>query len=194
MNQISAGFSMGLNSLGYNQSFSFSRFIDRLLDVASKFSIKEAIETNLVNEKAFRLLLADDDPDDQELLAEAISDVLPGIDINFVQDGKSLFEQLNGETELPDLIIIDLNMPGLNGFECLNGIKENDDWKKIPILIYSTSANPEQIDQTYKSGAAFYIQKPSSYPGIKKVADLIINQPVSNFFTQPGRGEYFVRF
>jgi CheY-like chemotaxis protein len=170
----------------------FGQFLNRIKKFSSEVSIQQAISNNNSSSLACNIMIVDDDPDDQELLAEAISEVAPQVNVTFAMNGKDLLVKLQDAAEIPDLIIIDLNMPGINGFECLVAIKGNPLIKDIPILIYSTSANPEQIDFTHQNGASGYIQKPSSYFAIKKIASKILSVPIIEFFEKKSRDEFIL--
>ena len=76
---------------------------------------------------------------------------------------------MNSETEnLPDLIFLDLNLPIMNGFECLDIIRSTPHLKNLMIAIYSTSSADRDIEETFKKGANIYIKKPSSFNELKK--------------------------
>lgn len=138
---------------------------------------------NLTGNRKLQVLLADDDNDDKELFTEAIESIASNVSLHTVSDGTELMSKLNS-TNLPDIIFLDLNMPCKNGFECLSEIRENDRFKNIPVIIYSTSVNPDQVESTYRQGANLYLQKPGSFVEIKlllhKVFSYTINKLVSS--------------
>jgi CheY-like chemotaxis protein len=146
---------------------------------------------------ALRILLADDDVDDRDLFAEAVAEH-SNIKFDTVRDGVELMELLNSSDKSPDLIFLDLNMPGKSGKKCLEEIRKNKDLKDIPVIIYSTSSNPKDIEETYLMGANLYIRKPNSFSElaqvIKKVSSLNWNEyrPKTHkkkfVFTSHGRG------
>lgn len=116
------------------------------------------------------LLLADDDIDDCAIFREALDDLSAAAKLTTVHDGVQLMDKLNGEPEsLPDLIFLDLNMPRKSGFECLEDIKGNAQFKHLPVFIYSTSFNMDVVDLLYSRGANYYIRKPGNYLELKKV-------------------------
>jgi CheY-like chemotaxis protein len=81
-------------------------------------------------------------------------------------------EQLNSEgRRLPHLLFLDLNMPRKNGLECLKEIRSNEKLKDISIAIFSTSANENDIEETFLHGANIYITKPNSYNLLKQVLE-----------------------
>ncbi len=137
------------------------------------------------------ILIADDDEDDKELFEEAVAAISPRITVTTVGDGKELMKKLY-TSSLPDLIFLDLNMPSKNGFECLSEIRSVLKFKEIPVLIYSTTANPDQIESTYMQGATFYIQKPSSYKEIIKLLQKIFSFSAQQFCS-PLRKEFVLK-
>jgi CheY-like chemotaxis protein len=141
------------------------------------------------SKKTFRIMLADDDQDDRDLFAEAVSDA--DADVDSVPNGVQLMKVLSERTELPDFIFLDLNMPEKNGKECLQEIRENDHLKDIPVIIYSTSSRKKDIDDTYELGANLYLTKPNSYTELKKNLKSILEIDWSQY--EPGsRRETFV--
>jgi len=127
-----------------------------------------------MSKKPLHIFLIDDDADDRMLFEEAINEVHPQAKLSTADCCDMLMKLAKVETDKPDMIFLDLNMPGLNGFECLEEIKSKDHLEDIPVIIYSTTANPEQVKKTYNKGATLYMQKPSSYEGIKKLMNQVL--------------------
>jgi len=116
------------------------------------------------------LLLADDDKDDCIFFREALEELPVATKLVTVNDGVELMEHLSKkETVLPDVLYLDLNMPRKNGMECLSEIKLDEKFKQLPVIIFSTSFNPEIADQLHESGARFYIRKPPEFGNLKKI-------------------------
>lgn len=112
-----------------------------------------------------KILLADDDPDDVSILKDAVKDIYPHNLIAAVENGHAALELLNAQYEaghIPNLIVLDLNMPRMNGSDTLRIIKSDDRFKEIPVIIFSTSINPAEKDRCLKLGAHSYMIKPSS--------------------------------
>jgi len=110
-------------------------------------------------------LLIDDDLDDQEIFTLALEKVDRGFSSVIAKNGYEGLKYLtNKSNTLPDYIFLDLNMPLMNGKECLIEIKKHSYLKHIPVIIYSTSSLQDDIIQTRKLGAADFITKPSSIP------------------------------
>ena len=128
------------------------------------------------------ILIADDDADDQYMIKQAFASINLNEKIHTVNDGVELLDYLQkkgkykDETILqPKVILLDLNMPKKDGRECLREIKTNDKLKQIPIIIYSTSSNPDDISYAYENGASSYITKPYSYQELVKTMEIFKN-------------------
>lgn len=126
-----------------------------------------------VEKRPITILMADDDPDDRELTEEAFREVRFSNDLRFVQDGRDLLDYLtraNGYTRQnapsPGLILLDLNMPRMDGREALTAIKADPKIKCIPVVVLTTSEADEDIIRSYELGAASYIPKPVTFLGL----------------------------
>ena len=122
------------------------------------------------------IYLADDDEDDRSLFAEALQEIDKSVKLIEAEDGEKLFLKLCApQSPLPDVIILDINMPKLNGFECLEKIRSHEsDLKYISIIMFSTSDNPVTIGKAKKLGATYYAVKPTSYQGMKSLISDIL--------------------
>jgi PleD family two-component response regulator len=112
-------------------------------------------------EKLLSCLLIDDDHDDQEIFRVALNRVSPDINCSFANDGVFALEKLQTDDILPEFIFLDINMPRLNGMQCLAEIKKIEALKDIPVFIYSTSGQPDMVKELKKLGAAdFFLKTP----------------------------------
>jgi CheY-like chemotaxis protein len=126
------------------------------------------------NMKPVIFLMADDDPDDRLLIKEAFEESLISNSIYFVEDGVDLLDYLRwqgkftdpAEAPLPDLILLDLNMPRKDGREALAEIKSDPLLRYIPVVVLTTSKAEEDIMRSYDIGAASYITKPVTFDGL----------------------------
>jgi|SRR6478609_1747351 len=121
-----------------------------------------------------KIILAEDDPDDQELFMEALEATNVPSEVTTVENGKQLVDTLKDPAEpKPDIVFIDINMPVKGGKQALEEIKSDEKLKEIPAVMLSTSNHPNDIEETFNKGANLYIQKPSSFAGfiliLKKV-------------------------
>lgn len=137
----------------------------------------------------YYIVLADDDEDDRELFREALTETQKVI-FKTAKDGLSLMQLLKDSKELPDAIFLDLNMPRMDGHECLKKIKHDKKLHDIPVVIYSTSKSPKYIDDTYQNGASLYITKPDSFTKLKKVMTKVFSLDCDHYIPQPPRNEF----
>jgi CheY-like chemotaxis protein len=112
------------------------------------------------------ILYIDDDQDDLLIFEESVSTLYPDVTLLKAQSseaGIKILDQLESEKKpFPSLIMIDMNMPKMNGRETLQHIRTNNKWREIPVAIFTTSANKDDIEFCRKFGSAC-ITKPMSY-------------------------------
>lgn len=109
-----------------------------------------------------KILLVEDNPADIELTKEALNVSKISLHIDVATDGEQAWAKLNNEDN-PDLILLDLNLPKLDGRELLKKIKKNELLKHIPIIILTSSEAEEDIEAAYIEYANWYIQKPIDF-------------------------------
>ena len=124
-----------------------------------------------MEEHQLNILSAEDDLDDQFLLKKAINKADIGGRIDFVSDGKSLIERLTKQYEghLPDILLIDLNLPIMDGLEVLKVLRECEGINELPVIILTTSNDQKDIDRCYGLGAKSFITKPDSFDELVEV-------------------------
>ena len=113
-----------------------------------------------------KILLADDDPEDRMIMEDTFREMQLLHAIHFVENGESIIEYLDTiihGNKLPSLIVLDLNMPRMNGTQTLKALKNNEKYREIPVIIFSTSVNAIEMHECMKTGAASYIVKPVTY-------------------------------
>jgi two-component system response regulator len=118
-----------------------------------------------------KIILIEDNPDHADLIIEALGEGVIGKDVILVRDGMEAidsFQELsvkwNGQLEKKvKLIILDLNLPKVDGMDILKFLKKNSKYSKIPVIVLSTSSDQKTIDKAYKNGANGYFVKPASY-------------------------------
>ena len=122
------------------------------------------------------LIVAEDDLDDQLLIKDALADNgMGGQDFLFVNDGDELLKALPAYRNRPAIIMLDLNMPKMDGREALQEIKKSEDFKHIPVIIFTTSSAVEDIKMTYQSGSNTFFTKPTLYAELVDLLGLIID-------------------
>ncbi len=121
------------------------------------------------------ILLVDDDPADQKLIRTSFRDQKLANELYIVGSGEEGLDFLYGHGDhsgkkiRPDLILLDLNMPGIGGKEFLRKIKEDDNLKHIPVVILTTSDAERDIVESYKLQASGYVNKPVSLDEFKNI-------------------------
>ncbi len=119
------------------------------------------------------VLIVDDDEDDQSLFFDAVKEVDDTTLCISARDGQEALDLLkNKQTELPDFIFLDLNMPRVNGKQCLIEIKKQPGLDNIPVVIYSTSRRAEDVEEMKKLGAFQFLTKPALF---SEICDVISN-------------------
>ena len=119
-------------------------------------------------------LLVDDDFDDALVFEDVLKEVDEKVNFAHASNGKEALDFLNNqEGNLPELIFLDLNMPRMNGKETLREIKTNHKYRHIPVLIYTTSSQSSDIEETIVMGATCFITKPTAIRELKKILSTI---------------------
>lgn len=110
------------------------------------------------------ILYADDDTDDRTWVSEACKILNCSLNISFVENGRQVVDYLKSQLSgLPSLIVLDLNMPVMDGRQTLQYLKSNPSYKEIPVAIVTTSANKIDKDVCKQLGASIYITKPDTH-------------------------------
>lgn len=108
-------------------------------------------------------LLVDDDLDDHEIFNMALADLGGDVTITTAVNAPQALQQLSFKNNfIPDYIFLDLNMPRMDGKQCLAAIKSQPHLDHVPVIIYSTSSSPGDIKEFMSMGATAFIKKPSS--------------------------------
>lgn len=124
--------------------------------------------------KPITILMADDDPEDREFAREALAESRLRNDFRTVADGEELLAYLHREgpyadpsaSPRPGIILLDLKMPRMDGFEALAAIKADPTLRRIPVVVLTTSGADEDITRSYDLEASSYIRKPVDFDGL----------------------------
>jgi len=108
-------------------------------------------------------LLVDDNPGDQLLAQEAFEHLCPECTLTCVCSGEDALSLLRTETFQPDLILLDINMPGMSGFQVLEALKTDPKLRKIPVVMLSTSSSTGDVSTAYNLHASSYLVKSSGF-------------------------------
>ena len=124
--------------------------------------------------RKLRMLLIEDDADDVQLLQEALSDSQVPCELRVIMEGDKVLPYLHNAEHLPDVIVMDLNLPKMHGREILVRIRSLPAFANIPLVVLSTSASPYDIQFAYDNGADKFITKPSTISGFNSAVDTIV--------------------
>ncbi|GEP51384.1 response regulator [Flavobacterium noncentrifugens] len=122
----------------------------------------------------YRDILLIDDEDDCEIFLFAIQKVYGERNYTTRNHAAKALQQLEMQQLQPDLIFLDLNMPVMNGVQFLSEIKKNARLKEIPVIILTTSSQPELMEQTKALGAHDFVTKPSDFSDFVKIFESIL--------------------
>jgi CheY-like chemotaxis protein len=124
------------------------------------------------------ILLVEDDPDDVELMRQALEDNRVQFSMEIVNHGDRVIPHLEMSKKFPDIVVLDLNLPKLHGREVLKRIKASNLFSAIPIVILTTSSSQSEREHCLNAGADAFITKPSSVPGFNDMVATIIGVAV----------------
>lgn len=113
-------------------------------------------------QNALYILMVDDDEDDQMLFNEALKQVDNTVRFDTAPNGADALQKLKSAPP-PDIIFLDLNMPVMNGFECLKALKKEQFYQDIPIIIFTTANDTATIEKCKKLGASAFLHKPIDF-------------------------------
>ena len=120
-------------------------------------------------------LLIDDDADDSELFREALEETDSSVSLQCAENGEEALSLLK-DIQKPDIIFLDINMPRMNGWECLKRLKNNEEYKDIPVIMYSTSSYQREMDIANDFGAWSFFTKPHSYNELRKMLKNVLEK------------------
>jgi len=115
--------------------------------------------------KQYKIVIVENDEDEQFFMKEGFNDASGLFEIiGMAKSGDELMEWLSGHpASLPDLVLSDLNMPGMNGYDIIDEMKEHPVYSQIPVIITSTSSTPTIMNKCLERGAADYLVKPDTF-------------------------------
>ena len=131
--------------------------------------------------RGFVILMADDDAEDCLLLRDALCECEPQVDLRFVRDGEEMLDYLNRRGEYvdrrsaptPDLILMDLKMPRMDGREAIRALKSDARLRRIPVIALTTSTAQDDVTACYDLGVNSYIPKPVTYRALVDIVQAL---------------------
>lgn len=130
------------------------------------------------------IFYTDDDEDDLSIFADAVESLKKKIILQTYTGGDKLLNAIYNSSQLPNIIFLDLNMPGKNGFDVLTELR-NKNKIDIPVIIFSTSNEPGIIEKCRSLGANYFVTKPVLMNDIIKIIDYTLGIDWKNFVTTP---------
>jgi CheY-like chemotaxis protein len=124
------------------------------------------------------ILFVDDDEDDRDFFEYAASNTITNKDLKVItlNDGQDLIKYLSDDSNvLPDILFMDINMPKMTGLECLKIIRGMDKCDNLPIVIYTTSSNDDDVDMARELGADLFVKKPINQKEIKDIISYTVS-------------------
>jgi CheY-like chemotaxis protein len=125
--------------------------------------------------------LIDDDADDTELFQEAIGEVDDSVACHSASDGRQALHKLHSKDGVvPDIIFLDINMPDMSGWQLLLQLKEDENFRHIPVIMYSTSSQKSDLEKAKDSGALCFVVKPDTFSRLKKIVEVVLSHMENN--------------
>jgi len=128
---------------------------------------------------AINILLIEDDTDDIELLEEALKSNRVAYQLTSIKEGDRVMAHLLADKQIPDIIVLDFNLPKLHGREILSQIKSSEKYGAVPVVVLTTSASKEDISFAKDMGANHYITKPTSISDFNRAVATIVETAAS---------------
>jgi len=137
------------------------------------------------------ILFVDDDPDDLAFFKEALARLDLTYKLFTVDSCKGVFMHI-AEKERFDLIFLDINMPEVDGKECLKALKANEDYRHVPVIIFTVSQSPDDINEVYESGAHYYMVKPYAHINFVAALKIVFSIDWKSIQPVPARKDFVI--
>jgi CheY-like chemotaxis protein len=134
--------------------------------------------------------LTEDDHDDRIFFSETLKSTSLNATLTFFENGEQLLHFLASSTLIPDIIFLDLKMPGMNGKECLKHIRADKTYNTIPVVIFTCTEYIDDIVETYKIGANLYVPKNFFVKNSVKALQMIIESTLNQSLLSPDKEKY----
>ena len=126
--------------------------------------------------------LIDDDPDELDIFSEALSEVDPTCTCVWADSPFTALELL--KKQVPDIIFLDINMPRMDGFECLREIRKMDHLSAVPIILYSNGINDEACKKAVRLGASGCVRKAADIPKLTSIIRRVMKKQDNQVFLE----------
>ncbi|WP_372752519.1 response regulator [Mariniflexile sp.] len=147
-----------------------------------------------MNNTIYNIVLVDDDEDDRMLFSEALEEISLKTSLSLFKHGQELLDYLfQPNIQLPSLIFLDINMPIVNGMQCLTEIRSKPELKDLFIAMYSTSSSDKDIEESFQKGANIYINKPSCFIKLCEIVEKTLKINFINHASQLNKENFIFR-
>lgn len=123
--------------------------------------------------KHVTVLLIEDNPGDIELIKAGFEDAKMFVDLEVIEDGQEALDYFTREEKVPDLVLLDINLPKVSGIEILKEMRKFERYQTIPVVVLTSSEAEEDIARSYTEGANSYVSKPVDFEKFMKVVQSI---------------------
>jgi CheY-like chemotaxis protein len=125
--------------------------------------------------KGVKIFLAEDDMDDVFFFTEALGRICKASTVKVCENGLEMLEALEtAKDQLPDVVILDINMPAMDGMECLKQIRSKPYLDHVPIVMLTTTSSRNTVEEAHKAGASLYVKKPVIFEDLEAIIETII--------------------
>lgn len=145
----------------------------------------------ILREEPTKVLVGEDDDDDFLILSLAIEEISYKILLTRVVDGEMLMEMLG--RELPDMLLLDLRMPCQDGKQCLQMIRRDRRYDRLPIIVYTSLDDLQNIQYCYQEGANMYAVKPNTIGELKVILERIFTIDWKKALYYPPFGQFVLK-
>jgi CheY-like chemotaxis protein len=121
-----------------------------------------------------QILVVDDDSDDIQLFCEAMEEIAPGITCSSADNGVEALRLMQKSERIPDIIFLDINMPVMNGWAFLQKVKSIEAYRNIPVVMYSTSSEDDDLKRALSLGAYGLVTKPEKFSELIKTLEKVL--------------------
>jgi len=122
---------------------------------------------------------AEDDHEDQLIFTAALRELQPGVQLFFAENGAEAVKVLTGLPDAPEIIFLDINMPVMNGTDCVSVLKNLERFRETPVILYSTTSNPIEVEKGLAAGANAFLVKANTYQEVVNDMNKILNKFVA---------------
>lgn len=131
------------------------------------------------------IFMLDDDADESMIVQSALEELGENVQLRWFYNFEDLCKSLEASKTLPDMLLLDINLPGQTGIECLKELKSHPAFHTIPVIMYTNSDYKENIRQCFKLGATAYVKKSSSFGLLKKHLHAVLSWDLVVMLTLP---------